>query len=235
MKFRPISFLGAVGLLAAFLPSSLSASSVQAISFTGVNSSDTLNNGEGPYSLGFEFSTNTAIDVTALGFFDATLVNSSYLGLGNCSGCGEVGIYNSSGTLLVSTPTPVTTSDTQVGDFFYETIPTTSLAAGQDYYIVAETGNADYTADVNATGYSVDPSIAYIQDEYVVSSSLAFPTLTDGATVTSGIFGPNFEETSATSAVPEPSSVSLLAMGLGLVAFCATRKRLQNAKPAMGS
>jgi hypothetical protein len=221
MRLRPISFLGALVLLAALFPSGLAASSTPAVSFTGLNASDTFPGGA--FSLGFEFSTNSAIDVTALGFFDADLVNPTYVGLDDCTGCGEVGIYNSTGTLLVSTT--VTTSGTQVGDFIYATVPTTLLAAGQDYFIVAETGNSTYTFDT--TGFSVNPNIDYIQDAYTNGASLAFPTDTDDITAADGggIFGPNFEETAATSPVPEPASVSLVALALGLVAFCANRKR----------
>jgi len=226
MRLWPISFLGALALLAALFPTGLSASSAPAVSFTGLNASDTFPGGA--FSLGFEFSTNSAIDVTALGFFDADLVNPTYVGLDDCTGCGEVGIYNSTGTLLVSTT--VTTSGTQVGDFIYATVPTTLLAAGQDYFIVAETGNSTYTFDT--TGFSVNPNIDYIQDAYTNGSSLAFPTSTDGITAVEGggVFGPNFEETTAASPVPEPSSLSLLALALGLVAFCATRKRLNTTR-----
>lgn len=68
------------------------------------------------WSLGFQFTTNTSLDVTALGFYDAAQTGGSQ-GLSGCSGCGEVGIYNSTGTLLVSAL--VTTSGTLIGDFYY--------------------------------------------------------------------------------------------------------------------
>jgi hypothetical protein len=115
-----------------------------AVSFTGV----TTNFTDGAWSLGWEFSSNTSINVTALGFYDAILTGGS-VGLGNCTGCGEVGIYDSTGTLLVSGL--VNTSGAEVGDFFYVWVPTTLLGAGQNYYVAAETGNADDTW--NSTGF----------------------------------------------------------------------------------
>jgi hypothetical protein len=157
-----------------------------------------------------------AIDVSALGFFDATLTNSGDIGLGDCSGCGEVGIYNSAGSLLVSGL--ATTSGTKIGDFYYVSVATTLLAAGQDYYAVAETGNADYTFATN--GFATSPDINYITDAYAFSSTLAFP---DGSEGGGGFFGANFEETAAAT-VPEPSSLLLLATLLGsLVFFAGTR------------
>jgi hypothetical protein len=174
MKRKVIYFLGLLVALATVLPSEILADSTPsgtasaagssgaynsggaddpAVSFTGV----TTNFSNGSWSLGWEFSTNTAINVSALGFYDATLSGGS-VGLGNCSGCGEVGIYDSTGTLLVSGL--VNTLGTQVGDFFYVSVPTTLLGAGQNYYVAAETGNADYTW--NPTGFGVDPNINYL-------------------------------------------------------------------------
>jgi hypothetical protein len=156
--------------------------------------------------------TNSAINVTALGFYDATLTGSGLVGLSNCDGCGEVGIYNSSGTLLVSGL--VTTSGTLVGDFYYVSVPTTLLAAGQHYFVVGETGNSDYT--FATTGFAVSPDITFLQDAFVFSSTLAFPTSSDGFTQGDGggFFGANFEESPASTATPEPSSILLLGSSL---------------------
>jgi hypothetical protein len=129
------------------------------------------------------------------------------VGLGNCSGCGAVGIYDSTRTLLVSGL--VNTSGTQVGDFFYVSVPTTLLGAGQNYFVAAETGNADYTS--NTTGFGVDPNINYVASAFVGSSTLAFPNALDLSAT--GYFGANFQETAAVVATPEPSSLLLLAAG----------------------
>ena len=181
----------------------------------------TTNFSNGSWSWGWEFSTNTTINVTALGFYDATLTGGS-VGLGNCSGCGEVGIYDSTGTLLVSGL--VNTSGTQVGDFFYVSVPTTllGLGAGQNYYVEAETGNADYTW--NPTGFGVGPNINYMNGASIFSSTLAFPSVLD--TSVTGYFGANFQETAAVVATPEPSSLLLLAtacLAAGLLTFFGRR------------
>lgn len=239
MNWRSVCFLAMLVLLVMVLPSGLLADGVpSAVTVSAVGSSGTYNSGgaddpavsftgvttnftNGSWSLGWQFSTNTAIDVTALGFYDATLAGGS-VGLGNCSGCGEVGIYNSTGTLLVSGL--ATTSGTQVGDFYYVSVPTTALAAGQNYYVVAETGNAEYTWFT--TGFGVDPNINFIQDEFISSTSLAFPTSSFGYTAVDGgaWFGANFEESSAV-ATPEPSSLLLLATGLlGVFPFSSRRR-----------
>lgn len=195
------------------------AADAPAVSFTGV----TENSTDGSWSLGFEFSTNTAVNVTALGFYDAAQTGGS-VGLGTCSGCGEVGIYNSSGTLLVSGL--ATTSDTLLGDFYYVPVAATPLAAGQNYYAVAETGNADYTW--YTTGFGVNSNINFIQDAYVSGSSLAFPTSSDGYTAAEGggYFGANFEETSGAIETPEPGSFVLFGSGVLGMAGMLRRKFL---------
>lgn len=217
MNWKMACLLGLLVSLSTFLPSAVRAGSVPAIGFTSINSADQHNNGN--WSLGWEFTTNATINVTALGFYDATLTGGS-VGLGNCDGCGEVGIYNSTGTLLVSGM--ATTLGTLVGDFYYVSVPTTTLAAGQNFFIVAETENAEYTWFTN--GFNVNSDITYLTDSYVRSATLAFPTLSDGYTAAQGggFFGPNFEFGSATT-TPEPSSILLL--GSSLLAAAGIMKR----------
>lgn len=185
------------------LLASLASAGSTAVSFTSVN----VNSTNGTWSLGWQFTTNAAVDVTALGFYDASLTGGSQ-GLAGCIGCGEVGIYNSSGTLLVSGL--VTTAGTQVGDFYYVNVPLTLLSPGQAYYVVAETGNAQYTWNPN--GFGTNPDINYIQSAYTLSPVLTFPLFTDGNI---GYFGSNFEFTAATT--PEPSSIMLMGSGLAFL------------------
>jgi hypothetical protein len=165
-----------------------------AISFTsGPNVTD------GDWSLGWSFTTKTAIDVTALGFYNASLDGGNNTFQNGICGAtfGEVGIFNSSGTLLASAQ--VTSADPVVGFFNYASISTLVLAAGQTYDIIAVTGNADYTGHQRIRGQS--------RHHFPPNGVLTFPNATEGITAADGgaLFGPNFEKTPV-SAVPEPTA-----------------------------
>jgi Domain of unknown function (DUF4082) len=144
-----------------------------------------FNNGSG-YSLGFQFTLSQAITVDALGFFaDPGLADSH-----------AVGIFNTGGSLLVSTT--VTGADPLTSDFRYQSISPFALAAGT-YIISGVTGVTDpYT--FNPTAFSTAPGVTFDNSEFIQSSSLTFPTGTDSNTA---FFGPNFE---FIGSVPEPSS-----------------------------
>jgi hypothetical protein len=165
----------------------------------------------GTWSLGWEFTTSAPINVTALGFYNATL-NGGSSGLNAGCMCGEVGIYNATGTLLVSAI--VTNSDPALSFFNYASISPIALSAGGTYYVAAETGLADYT--FYTTGFSVNPGIDFVQDAYFFSSTLAFPAYSVGITAADGggFFGPNFKVN-----VSEPSTLTLLSVLMGLALF----------------
>jgi Domain of unknown function (DUF4082)/PEP-CTERM motif len=178
------------------------------ISFTAPGTS--LNNGQGPYSLGFVFTATSAFAVDALGYYDN----------GGLTDVHQVGLYNSSGTLLASAT--VDGSGAQMGFFNYTLISDVDLVAGQTYQVVGTSGNVDPYA-YDTVGFSTASNITFGENIYTVSNTLAFGTISVSG-VSNGWFGPNFEEAST---VPEPSTLALF--GTGLLSACGlVRRRLQS-------
>jgi hypothetical protein len=213
-KIRSIYIASAVSLL---LGAAHLRADVPMLDFTSVNPSDNFTNNA--WSLGWSFTTNTAISVSALGYYNANLTG-GLSGLAPGCNCGEVGIFSSTGDLLASTQ--VTSSDPVIGFFNYQTINPLLLAAGQTYYILAETGSSDYTFYVN--GLTVDPNITFNADAWIQSSTLAFGNSSEGITLAQGggFFGPNFLDSPASA--PEPSSLLLFGT-VSVAMFAALRLR----------
>jgi Domain of unknown function (DUF4082)/PEP-CTERM motif len=199
-KIRSIYIASAASLL---LGAACLRADIPVVDFTSVNPSNNFTNNA--WSLGWSFTTNTAITVSALGYYNANLTGG--VGLGAGCNCGDVGIFNSSGDLLASTT--VTSSDPVTGFFNYQAITPLQLAAGQMYYILAETGSSDYTWGV--TGLTVNPVITFDSDAYVSGSTLAFGTTSSGYNATNGgaWFGPNFLASPTSASAPEPSTLLL--------------------------
>ena len=176
-----------------------------AISFTFLPND--LNAGQ--FSLGFTFTANTNITVNQLAIFDDGTNEGSIHG---------VGIYDAQGNLLTSTDI---TQGTGLNDFFdWASINPLSLAAGHQYYIAEAVGTSRYTF-ANFPFMMVNPDITYIASATTptMSSVLAFPSFIQMQAF--GYFGPNFSV-----AVPEPESLPMFAIGLGLIgAFYFGRKR----------
>ena len=163
------------------------------------NTGNTLANG--PFTLGWEFTTNAAVTVTGLGVFDDSqdgLVESH-----------DVGLWDNSGTLLASGTVVSGTVDPLVNQWRYVSTSPVTLAANATYYIGAlwlDGGDANvFPGSGSATTI---PQINYIQSSYAQGGTLADPTST--GTGSYGYFGPNF-----LTSVPEPATWALMLVGFG--------------------
>lgn len=155
------------------------------------------------YSLGWEFTVNQPITVTALGLFDLGSVPNFDPSTYGLTESHDVGIYNSTGTSLLVSGTVSPGLSTNF--FCYTSVTPTSLAVG-DYVIAAVTGQDYYT--IEPATFKESLGITFQQDRFILSSILAYPDQPEGIT---GDFGPNFQYEVA---VPEPGILVLLAISM---------------------
>lgn len=115
----------------------------------------------GNVTIGWSFSTQSDIRVTALGIFDDYFFSGqdpNKLGLKEPH---QVGIWDSSGNLIVSATIPSGTNTTAIGAFRYVPIIQTILPANNTFRIGAFYGGPQdlYVRYIQGTGFTVDPSI----------------------------------------------------------------------------
>ncbi|MGI4790648.1 MAG: hypothetical protein ACRYFS_17575 [Janthinobacterium lividum] len=239
------SLLGVSALIALGLTAHPAAAQTPAISFpsdvTGFESNAAYDLGDpnGSYSLGFAFTANSPVYVTALGFFNDPSYNPLVPTFASAHQVGLFQVDSGAGgaaeteTLVASAA--VTKSGTANGYFLYQSLASPfQLVAGDHYVLAGVTGPDDpYFFDVqDSSGSSaliVDPSITYGGDRIITSSTLVFPSGTD-AVSEAGFFGPNMLTTSVLP-VPEASTtVSLgLLLALGLVGLGVSARRRSHA------
>jgi hypothetical protein len=146
---------------------------------------------QGSYSLGWTFTPNSPITVTALGFYD-DLQN----GLTQSH---PVGIYDKATQALLATATVVPT-DPLTGFFHYTPLATPlTLAAGNAYVLMALVSTERYLAFAAIDPlWTVDPAITYggsaVNYANPSATTLLYP---DTFSAVGGDFGPNFLFTAA--------------------------------------
>lgn len=162
---------------------------------------------------GWDFQVTTPVSITGIGWFDA-------YGDG-LSASHEIGIWNTSEQLLLSTNIPSGTS-AALGDDSFRYVPTQHLALqpGTTYVIAGLTTGDAY---IVPGAVNQDPSSAtYAPEITFIGASAAnapfqYPTSHYAGVL--GRFGPNF-----TYMIPEPGTAGIVLIG-GLLAWRKRRKR----------
>ena len=167
--------------------------------------------GNPPFTLGWQFTTSQAIEVTDLGMFDDSqdgLVDSH-----------QVGIWDSGGALVASGTVSRGTAEPLVNQFRYASIGAVTLGIAT-YQIGALflTGNDALIVPGFATNFAAAPEITFNQSMFAAGGTLADPT--NSGFASAGYFGPNFLYD--VQSVPEPAS--LLLVGIGLVGMRLLRR-----------
>ena len=178
----------------------------------------------GAYVLGWEFSIASPVQVTSLGFWD-------YLGNGFHGATGapvsvNVGIWNTSQTLLVSTTVASTDPISNVladgSGFRFDALTSAYTLQPGTYYIGGTNNGTEYNISNPSSSVTYDPAVTWLGGRYANGNTLAFPGTPDGFTP-AGWFGPNFS--SSSGGVPEPGTGALVVgAGLGL-AWLKRRRR----------
>ncbi len=194
------SIVTAVSLVAAFTGSAR-ASSLGIEVISGSTSNTVINT-----TVGWEFDVTRPITIDALGYYDLNgdgLLNSY-----------PVGIWTTDGELLATATIAAGTNSTLIDSFRFEAIHPIKLTPGS--YVIGAVANTSSFSDdrlVDLATITTGDRVVYVRNaaSTIQSPDLLFPD-TYFPTQGTGFFGPNFTYTP----VPEPSSLVLLTVGIGL-------------------
>jgi Domain of unknown function (DUF4082) len=203
MNRKSICLLGLLVALVLVLPTDIKA---QTFGVDFSNTTGALTLGNPPFTLGWSFTLAAPVQVGDLAFYN----DGTEVGLTDSH---QIGIWDSTGTLLVSGTVLAGTASPLVDQWREVAITPTTLGPGT-YDIGAlflDGSDPVWFPGQSLTGFVTAPGLTYNGATYVSGSTLSDPTNSDS---TPGFFGANFVETVAT---PEPSITLLLGISTGLL------------------
>ncbi len=174
--------------------------------------------------VGWQFTANSGFTVTQLGFYDHPANGATTLTVDH-----PVGIFDLATQALVVSAV-VKPSDLYGNFFNWTSVAPTTLTAGHTYQIVTLLGPDNRTW--NPDGFTVSSLISYEQNVAEngihVLAIIPGPPEQDG--IPNGFFGPNMCTGSSPCgttalAVPEPGTLSLMLVGVGMMALTRRRKK----------
>lgn len=167
---------------------------------------DLFSDDDGPFTIGFQFRSSTAIEVTALGAYD-------HLGNGFIDEH-TVAIWAAGNTTpLVTATIPAGQASTLVGAFRYVDIASLTLTPDTDYIVAASgfhgSANDLYAGSVPNTGFSMGPGLSFEGSRGAAEApGLNYPTgFREPLSPTT--VGANFQFVT----IPEPAGWTLLLLG----------------------
>ena len=216
-------------LCVSVLPSAAFAQSSPAVSIPPAFSQYLFGgSGGGPITYGWKFQPKTDLTITQLGFCDGAPY--STVGLDESH---DVGIFDATGSLIVSATVPAGTGALLVDNFWYVAVPPTVLSGGKVYTIGAHLPLPWYDqilySDVPPGGVppiTLDSRITWLAgvSDFPGGATLAFPTEPCCGTLL-GFFGPSFRMDSISTVAIDikpgtfPNSINLRSNGVVPVAI----------------
>jgi|HubBroStandDraft_4_1064222.scaffolds.fasta_scaffold24061_2 hypothetical protein len=190
-------------LTAIFAVTSVPCYAAELLTFTGGTFGPSVNN----QTIGWSFTVNTALQLDDLSWYDPTGTNPIDHSLA---------IWDSNGNIVATGCAGPGCGSNWVGGFWVTAI-SAALAPGNYViggYIFA---NGSDSFVLGSPTITTDPRITYGQSRFTVSGVLTEPTHTCCG---NGFFGPDLSAAS----VPEPASMTLIGLGIGIAGL---RKRFR--------
>jgi hypothetical protein len=186
-------------------------------------------------NIGWAFNVTSPVWVSALGYFDYSEFSSDPTNGFCCSPLNtvpgllddhNVGIFNSTGTLLTSADVPAGTAGTLIADSFYSTVATIELTPGEYFLLGTQQGNGGVSPTdpvaFEFSSFSTLPQITALGGSYSYGGGPGVLNFGGGSIDGFQAYvGPNFlaSDTAPSSPSPTPEPSSFILLGSGLVSL----------------
>lgn len=168
----------------------------------------------GPYTLGYAFSTSQTFSVSGLGLFDADSD-----GLASAH---DVGIWDAAGNLLASTTVGAGASGSLVSGFRFSSVTPFNILAGTYRVGAVFLDGSDFNFFGGDGVLTPATGVTFLSGAYANGATLADPTTLAGGAP--AYIGGNVLLGNPTAAVPEPATWGMMLLGFGAAGYAMRRR-----------